>query len=78
MKTAPVKSNPKDMIYRGRKSGHEGVTAHDREGRVIVRGAKGPAQKLAAPAVSAAIAYDAEDIEEANRIGAALCRQHAR
>lgn len=22
--------------------------------------------------------YDAEDIEEANRIGAALCRQHAR
>ncbi len=26
----------------------------------------------------APILYDAEDIEEANRIGAALCRQHAR
>jgi len=60
------------------KAGHEGVTVHDRQGLVIVRGARCKARKLAVPAVAAAIAYDAEDIEEANRIGAALCRQHAR
>ena len=27
---------------------------------------------------SSPMRYDAEDIEEANRIGAAVCRQHAR
>jgi len=27
---------------------------------------------------SAAVVYDVEDIDEANRIGAALCRQHAK
>ena len=27
---------------------------------------------------SSPLRYDAEDVEEANRIGAALCRQHAR
>ena len=31
-----------------------------------------------AAGASTPLRYDAEDIEEANRIGAALCRQHAR
>ena len=30
------------------------------------------------PGASSPLRYGAEDIEEANRIGAALCRQHAR
>ena len=78
MKTAPAKSNPKDVIYGGRKSGRETVVVRDRDGRILSRGAKGIVRKTPAPAVPAGIAYDAEDIEEANRIGAALCRQHAR
>ena len=57
------------------KAGHGIDTVHNREGQLISRGAKGIAQKTLVPA---GIAYDAEDIEEANRIGAALCRQHAR
>ena len=78
MKTAPAKSNPKDVIHAGSKSGHGIVVVRDREGRISSRGQKGIAQKAPASAMPAAIAYDAEDIEEANRIGAALCRQHAR
>src|SRR5260221_14708257 len=47
-------------------------------GRVAVRRAKSATQNGRAPAPHGTIAYDAEDIEEANRIGVAVCRQHAR
>lgn len=71
MKTAPVKSNPKDAIFSDRKSGKESVTVRERDVRIILR-------KRSAPITPAVIGYDAEDIAEANRIGEALCRQHAR
>jgi hypothetical protein len=36
-----------------------------------------PKLAVAGAAKAATLRYDAEDIEEANRIGAAVCRQHA-
>ena len=78
MKTVHAKSNPKDVIHAGSKSGHGTGVIRDRDGRISSRGQKGIAQKAPVSAMPAAIAYDAEDVEEPNRIGAALCRQHAR
>ena len=42
-----------------------------RKGRVAL-------QRRASNGRGKALRYDARDIEEANRIGAAICRQHAR
>ena len=50
------------------------ATAAARKKRFPVRDRDGHGKAGAAPTMR----YDAEDIEEANRIGAAVCRQHAR
>jgi len=86
-KKPPTKTDQKAAISIGHKSGHGIVTAHDRgaritvhdrEGRIVSRVAKSVAQRVETREPLAAISYDAEDIAEANRIGEALCRQHAR
>ena len=77
MKSAAAKSKPKGRNYTADKSGQAAGAVRDRDGGIVSRGAKGVVQKTLAP-VPAGITYDAEDIEEANRIDAALRRQHAR
>ena len=64
MKATVANPNPaKTATAAVQKKGH--FSARERDGR-------GKAS------ASSPMRYDAEDLEEANRIGAALCRQHAR
>ena len=76
MKNGPVKSAAKAGTVAGHRSGQETVTVGDCQGRIVSRDAAGVAQRLSVLAVPAGITYDAEDIEEANRMGAALRRQN--
>lgn len=78
MKTAPASPKPTGALARklgASKKAIGGSTAvrNARSGKPVVK--KAPIKTAPIPA---RISYDASDIEEANRIGAALCRQHAR
>jgi hypothetical protein len=70
VKKTSAKLAAKAGAVAGRKSG-------DRKG-AIRRGEAHTTRVAEEAAQPGSIAYDAEDIEEANRFGAALCRQHAR
>ena len=73
-KAAEIPAATKERVIAAHKPGVSAGVFH-REGRLAPRGARAVAHGV--PAVKP-LPYDAADIEEANRIGAALCRQHAR
>lgn len=76
MKEAPAKTHSKSEAVSVRKDGGSGAVVVGRNGerQAVSCKVKAVAGGILAPE---ALRYDAEDIEEANRIGAALCRQHA-
>ena len=65
-KVARKASAPKTVSPSGRKTGRASAVRRARTG------SNGHRAKRPTP-----ISYDAEDIEEANRLDAAICRQHA-
>jgi len=77
MKSTAAKSKAKGGNDAAGKSGQVTGAVRNGDGGIGSQGAKGVALKTPAP-VPAGITYNAEDIEEANRIDAALRRQHAR
>lgn len=79
MKKVAANPTPKAGKNSGRNALRRGsfevVTVVRGRDTTIVRRGKIVGGEVSAPE---SMRYDAEDIEEANRIGAALCRQHAR
>lgn len=73
-KAAEIPAATKERVIAGHKPGVPAGVFH-REGRPAPRGARAVAHGV--PVVQP-LPYAADDIAEANRIGAALCRQHAR
>ena len=73
-KPAEIPAATKERAIAGHKPGVSAGVFH-REGRLAPRGDRAVAHGV--PAVQPLLSA-ADDIVEANRIGAALCRQHAR